>query len=116
MSKITLLPGETAIDSWTLFYTPPEGRKFNGNLTVTNQRLVYRTLYDASYNPASYHVTFNKEDKDIVYSISKADVSHVDVQKGFLSKKIIITLADGSKHEFNRGAMGVDKIMDAIKR
>jgi hypothetical protein len=116
MSKITLLPGETAIDTWTLFYTPPEGKKFNGDLTVTNQRLVYRTIYDAAYNPASYHVSFNKDDKDIIYSISKADISQVDVQKNFLSKRVIVTLADGTKHEFNRGAMSVDKLMDAIKR
>jgi hypothetical protein len=116
MSKITLLPGETTIDTWTLFYTPPEGKKFNGNLTVTNQRLVYRTIYDASYNPASYHVSFNKDDKDIIYSISKGDISHVDAEKSFLSKKVIVTLADGTKHEFNRGAMSVDKLMDAIKQ
>lgn len=115
MSKITLLSGETAIDNWMLFYTPPEGKKFNGNLTVTNQRLVYRTLYDASYNPASFHVTFSKEDKDIIYSISKADITNIEVQKSFLSKKVIVTLADGTKHEFNRGAMSVDKLVDAIK-
>ncbi|MBS1496856.1 MAG: hypothetical protein JSU03_08235 [Bacteroidetes bacterium] len=115
MNKITLLPGETIIDTWTLFYTPPEGKKFNGSLTVTEKRLVYRTLYDASYNPASFHVTFAKEDKDIIYSISKADITNVDVQKSFLAKKVILTLADGTKHEFNRGAMSVDNLVDAIK-
>ncbi|MBS1731319.1 MAG: hypothetical protein JSS67_11185 [Bacteroidetes bacterium] len=115
MNNITLLPGETLMDTWTLFYTPPEGKKFNGNLTVTSQRLVYRTVYDAAYNPASNHVTFNKEDKDIIYSISKADIINVDVQKSFLAKKVILTLVDGTKHEFNRGAMSVDKLVDAIK-
>jgi len=114
MNKIALLPGETTIDSWTLFYTPPEGKKFNGKLTVTNQRLLYRTLYDAAYNPASFHVTFSKEDKDIIYSISKADIAHIDIQKSFLAKKVIVTLTDGTKHEFNRGAMSVDKLADAI--
>jgi hypothetical protein len=116
MSSTALQPGENIIDTWSLFYTPPEGKQFNGNLTVTNQRLVYRTLYDAAYNPASFHVTFNRKDKDIIYCISKADIAHVDIQKSFLAKKVIITLADGTKHEFNRGAMSVDKLVDAIKR
>jgi len=114
MSNATLQPGETANDTWTIFYTPPEGKKFNGKLTVTNKRLIYRTLYDAAYNPASYHVTFDKEDKDVIYSINKADIAKVDVQKSFLAKKVIVTLSDGSKHEFNYGVMSVDKLVDAI--
>ena len=101
MTNTALQPGENIIDTWTIFYTPPGGKKFNGKLTVTNRRLIYRTLYDAGYNPASYHVTFDKEDKDIIYSINKTNIARVDVQKSFLAKKVIITLADGTKHEFN---------------
>lgn len=114
MSKVVLQPGETIIDTWTIFYTPPEGKKFNDKLTVTDRRLIYRTVYDAGYNPASYHVTFDKEDKDIIYFISKADIAHVDVQKSFLAKKVIITLSDRTKHEFNYGVMSVDKLVAAI--
>jgi hypothetical protein len=114
MNNTILQPGETATDTWSIFYTPPEGKKFNGKLTVTNKRLIYRTLYDASYNPASYHVAFNKEDKDIVFSINKADITRVDIQKNFLAKKVIITLSDGTKHEFNYGVMSVDKLVAAI--
>ncbi len=114
MSNIALQPGENLIDTWTIFYTPPGGKKFNGKLTVTNKRLIYRTLYDAAYNPASYHVTFDKEDKDAIYSINKTDIASVDVQKSFLSKKVIITLSDGSKHEFNYGVMNIDKLVAAI--
>lgn len=114
MSKTSLQPGENAVASWTLFYTPPGGKKFNGKLTVTNQRLIYRTLYDAGYNPASYHVTFSKEDKDIIYSISKADISNVASHKSFLANKVIVTLTDGTIHEFNRGMMGIDKLINAI--
>ena len=114
MSKAILLPAETAIDTWTIFYSPSVEKKFNGKLTVTNKRLIYRTLYDAAYNPASYHVAFDKEDKDIIFSFNKADIARVDTQKSFLAKKVIITLSDGSKHEFNYGVMSVDKLVDAI--
>ncbi|PZR29199.1 MAG: hypothetical protein DI535_04070 [Citrobacter freundii] len=114
MSMIALQPGENVIDTWSIFYIPPEGKKFNGKLTVTNQRLIYRTAYDAGYNPASYHVTFDKEDKDIVYAINKADIAGVDVQKSIFSKKVMITLSDGSKHEFNYGVMSIDKLVAAV--
>ena len=114
MSKEILQPGETAIDTWTIFYIPPEGKKFNGKLTVTNKRLIYRTLYDAGYNPVSYHVSFDKEDKDILFLINKADIARVDIQKSLFAKKVILVLADGSKHEFNYGMLSVDKLADAI--
>ena len=39
--NITLQPGETKIDTWTLLYLPPNGGKYNGKLTITNQRLLY---------------------------------------------------------------------------
>jgi len=114
MSNTALQTGENIIDNWAIFYTPPGGKKFNGKLTVTNRRLIYRTLYDAGYNPASYRVTFDKEDKDIIYSITKADISRVDVQKSLLAKKVIVTLSDGTKHEFNYGVMSIDKLVTAI--
>lgn len=114
MSQSLLQPGEAAIDTWSIFYTASGGKKFNGKLTVTNKRLIYRTLYDAAYNPASYHVAFDKEDKDIVFSINKADIARVDVQKNFFAKKVIITLADGTKHEFDYGVLSVDKLVEAI--
>jgi len=41
---MTLRPGETAIDTWTLIYTPPGGGKYDGKLTVTNQRLLYKVV------------------------------------------------------------------------
>ena len=114
MSSTALQPDENIIDTWSIFYTPPGGKKFNGKLTVTNRRLIYQTLYDAAYNPASLRVAFNRKDKDIIYSISKADITRVDVQKSFLAKKAIITLSDGTKHEFNYGVMNIDKLVDAI--
>ncbi|MEI9946140.1 MAG: hypothetical protein WDN26_18195 [Chitinophagaceae bacterium] len=114
MSSTVLQPGENIIDTWAIFYTPPAGKKFNGKLTVTNRRLIYRTVYDAAYNPASKHVMFSKEDKDIMYTISKADIARVDVQKSFLAKKVLITLSDGTRHEFNYGVLSVDKLVAAI--
>ena len=47
--NFTLLPGETKIDTWAILYIPPNGGKFNGKLAVTNQRLLYDAMYDASF-------------------------------------------------------------------
>lgn len=114
MSSTALQPDEKVIDTWSVFYTPPGGKKFNGKLTVTNRRLIYQTLYDAAYNPASIRVAFNKKDKDIYFYISKSDITGVDVQKSFFAKKAIVMLSDGTKHEFNYGLLNIDKLVSAI--
>ena len=46
--KIELQPGEQKINTWTLLYNGPKGHKYNGKLTVTNQRLIYDAQFDVS--------------------------------------------------------------------
>ena len=47
--------------------------------------------------------------------IDKSDITNVDVQKSFFSKKAILTLSDGSTHTFDYGALNIDKCVAAIQ-
>jgi hypothetical protein len=105
-----LQPGETAIDTWTLIYTPPGGGNYNGKLTVTNQRLLFDAIWDASVLG-----TLGNRAASGLLVIDKSDIAGLEVQKKFLSKKAILTLADGSVHVFNYGAMNIDKVVAAIE-
>jgi hypothetical protein len=113
--KIDFQPGETAIDTWTLFYIPPGGGKYNGKLTVTNQRLLYDAKYEAGL-VGQLASTMTVRWGSVGYlEIAKKDIQSVEVQKKLLSKKCILTLADGSKHTFDYGAMNIDKAVAAIE-
>ena len=106
-----LQPGETAIDTWTLLYTPPGGgSNYNGKLTVTNQRL----LYDAKWDATVLGILGNRSASGQLV-IDKSDIANLEVQKKLLSKKAILTLTDGSVHIFNYGAMNIDKVVAAIE-
>jgi len=107
---ISLQDGETEIDTWTLFYVPANGGKFNGKLTVTNKRLLYDAKFDASLIGVLGHRA-----ADGYLVISKDDISSVEVKKSFFSKKAIVTLTDGSQHVFDYGAMNIDKCAEAIQ-
>lgn len=107
---INLRPDEAAIDTWTLFYVPPNGGKYNGKLTVTNQRLLYDAKFDASLIGVLGHRAAEGG-----LEISKDDIRDVEVKKSFFSKKAIVTLTDGSQHIFDYGAMSIDKCADAIQ-
>jgi hypothetical protein len=113
--NITLQPGETKIDTWTILYVPPKGGKYNGKLTVTNKRLLYDAKFDVSAKGILEEFAFVKWGSEGFLEINKEDIENTEVQKSFLSKKCIITLKDGSKHTFDYGAMNIDKCAAAIQ-
>ena len=117
MSKFpfTLLADESIIDTWTILYIPPGGGKYNGKLSVTNKRLLYDAKYDVSAKGLLAEAMFMKWGSEGYLTIEKADITDVQTEKSFLSKKVIVTLKDGSKHIFNYGALNVDKVAEAIK-
>lgn len=113
--NITLLPGETKIDTWTILYVPPKGGKFNGKLTVTNKRLLYDAKFDVSAKGLLEEFMYVKWGSEGYLEINKDDIQSVDVQKSFFSKKCIVTLKDGSTHTFDYGALNIDKCVAAIQ-
>lgn len=108
--EITLREGETRIDTWTLFYVPQNGGKYNGRLTVTNKRLLYDAKFDASLIGVLGHRT-----AEGYLEIDKDEIQAVQIKKSFFSKKAIVTLTDGSEHIFDYGAMNIDKCAAAIE-
>ena len=113
---LDLNAGEKVLGKLTIFYIPPGGRgKYNGKLTVTDQRLLYDAKYDFSvlglHEPGIYGIV----DTEGGLQINKNDIATVDVEKRLLSKKAILTLSDGSKHTFDYGALPIDKCVAAIQ-
>jgi hypothetical protein len=113
--NISLQPDETNLGTWTLFYLPPSGGKYNGKLTVTSKRLLYDAMFDASFKGVVSEALFIKWGSEGYLEIDKKAIQGVEVQKKLLSKKCILTLADGSKHTFDYGALSIDKTVAAIQ-
>jgi hypothetical protein len=113
--EITLQPGEVNLGTWTLFYLPPGGGKYNGKLTVTNRRLLYDAKFDASFKGMVAEAVTIKWGSEGFLEIDKRNIQSVEVQKKLLSKKCILSLTDGSKHTFDYGAMNIDKTVAAIE-
>mgnify|MGYP003402621089 FL=1 len=113
-SPFTILPDEQVIDTWTILYIPPGGGKYNGKLTVTNKRLLYDAKYDVSAKGLLSEALFIKWGSEGYLEINKSEITDVQTEKSFLAKKAILTLADGSKHTFNYGALNIDKLVVAI--
>ncbi|MCR6722138.1 MAG: hypothetical protein NVV59_18035 [Chitinophagaceae bacterium] len=108
--KLELSPDETRIDTWTIHYTGPDNRSDSGKLTVTNRRLLFLPQHDAGSLSLSI---FNKNGLII---LEKSMIKNVTSQKSLLSKKVVITMYDGSVHVFNYGILNVEKIVSAVER
>ena len=113
--KITLEPGETTIDTWTLMYAPPGGGKYNGKLTITNKRLLYDVKLDVSVKGLISEALFAKWGSEGYLTLNKDDITKVEVEKKLLSKKCRITLSDGSVHTFDYGFLNIDKVATAVQ-
>jgi hypothetical protein len=113
--KAILQQDEVYLDTWSLFYLPPGGGKYNGKLTITNQRLLYDAMFDASFKGMVAGAVTTRWGSEGYLEIDKKHIQSVDVQKKLLSKKCILTLTDGSKHTFDYGALNIDKAVAAIE-
>lgn len=113
--KIELQPAESAIDTWAIVYIPPEGGKYNGKLTITNKRLLYNARSDVPAAGVLTEAFFEKEESGAYLEIDKTDITNVEVEKNFLTKKAIVILKNGSRHTFSYGALNIDKVVEAIK-
>ena len=112
--KFLLSEDEKEIDTWTILYIPPGGGKYNGKLTITNKRLFYDAKYDVSGKGLLSEALFSKWGSQGYLEIDKKDIKEVKSDKSFLSKKVILTLTDGSIHTFNYGALNIDKVVAAM--
>lgn len=122
--------GETELGKWTINYLPPSGGRYLGTLTVTNQRILFETRFDVSAITgaavglagaavAASALGLNKayvtyRENLINVAIPKEEIKDVNAQEKFFSKKVILTLKDGSVHAFDYGMLSVKKISEVI--
>lgn len=107
--KIEMQPGEITTDTWSINYFPPSGKKAIGKLSVTNQRLLFLPMHEVDA------LTLSIYNKKGLIVLTREEIKKVDVQKTFLSKKVLITMSDNSTHIFDYGVMNIDKLATAIQ-
>ncbi|MEO7445111.1 MAG: hypothetical protein ABIT96_07555 [Ferruginibacter sp.] len=111
---LLLEPGEIKKDTWAIQYISPACLRYNGKLTITNRRLVFTAKLNEYVNQSIADVLLEKDVKENLLVIIKADIKDLKVENNQLSKKAIVILNDGSRHTFNYGSLNIDRLVDAI--
>jgi hypothetical protein len=110
---LVLEPGEKIIDTWPLFYSPPEGGMYEVRCTITNRRLMYggqRMRITADLTGLVDLTTGNRD----WLVIPKHRIREIETKKSYLEKQVILTLDDGHRHAFSYGALNIDRLVEAI--
>lgn len=113
--KFNFQPGEQKIDTWTILYTSPKGDRYNGKLTITDQRLIYDAQFDVSAAGIVDEALFCKFGSEAFIVIPKSRIKSVESQKSFFAKKAIVILDNNEKHIFNYGMLNIDSVVKAIQ-
>jgi hypothetical protein len=106
--------GEQELGSWTVNYLPPDGGRYTGKLVVTPSRLLMDASFDTSLGGVLRQMVIVEGGHGYL-EIPKASIAGVEVKSSMLSKRVVLTLQDGSKHTLDYGMLSVRKIAEAIE-
>ena len=116
--------------TWTVNYLPEEGGRYTGKLTVTDEKLLFKSLYESSnktivkaifldvsaYAAAGGHNVYRySNDDEVCVDIPVGDIVGVEGVRKFLMKRAVVTLREGSTFVFDYGLLSVKKLVAAIQ-
>ena len=113
---VTLQPGEEDLGTWMLIHRPENGDgHYNGNLKITNRRLLYDGTRDSHFEGLIVEAVLQKWTGDGLLEIEKDAITDIQVSKSLFRKQVTLTLADGSRYAFDRGMLSIDRLVEAIR-
>lgn len=111
--SFTLAEGEQELGGWTLNYLPPGGGRYTGRLVVTDRRLLFDAQFDTSVTGTLKSLIILEGGHGYL-EIPRAAIRSTEARSGLLSKRVVVTLDDGSQHAFDYGMLSVKKIAEAL--
>ncbi len=110
-----LEPDENLIGKWTIVYKPENKGLYNGNLYVTDKRLIYDAKFDLSATGLIKETLMLQWGSQKFLAIPKSEIENTEIKSSFFKKQLIVHLKDGSKHIFDYGMLSVKKLAEAVK-
>jgi hypothetical protein len=118
------------LGEWTVNYLPEEGGRYTGKLTVTDEKLLFASLYESSnktivkaifldvgtFAAAGGHSVYRySNDDEARVDLPAAEIARVDAAKKGIMKRAVVTMNDGQQFVFDYGMLSVQRLVEAIQ-
>lgn len=118
------------LGEWAVNYLPEEGGRFTGKLTVTDEQVSFRSLYESSnktivkaifldvssFAAAGGHTVYrHSTDDEARVELPVAEIAGVEATKKGLLKQAVVTMQGGEVFVFDYGMLNPKKIVAAIE-
>ena len=118
------------LGEWIVNYLPEEGGRYTGKLTVTDEKVVFVSLYESSnktivkaifldvgsFAAAGGHNVYRySNDDEARVELPVTEIAGVKATKKRLLKQAVVTMQGGEEFVFDYGMLSVKKIVEAIE-
>ncbi len=118
------------LGEWTVNYLPEEGGRYTGTLTVTDEKVVFSSLYESSnktivkaifldvgsFAAAGGHTVYRySDDRQARVDLPVEEIAGVGAGKRGMMKQAIVAMKDGQQFVFDYGLLSVKKLVAAIE-
>ena len=118
------------LGEWTINYLPEEGGRYTGKLTVTDEKVVFASLYESSnktivkaifldvgtFAAAGGHTVYRYSNEDeATVDLPTSEIVGVDAAKKGMMKRAVVTMKGGEEFVFDYGMLSVKKLVAAIE-
>ena len=118
------------LGEWTINYIPEEGGRYTGKLTLTAEKLLFKSLYESSnktivkaifldvgtFAAAGGHTVYRySNDDEATVDLPVAEIARVEPSKKGMMKRAVVTMQGGETFVFDYGMLSVKKLVATIE-
>ncbi len=118
------------LGNWVVNYLPDEGGRYTGKLKLTDEKIVFVSLYESSnktivkaifldvgsFAAAGGHSVYRySNDDEARVELPVSEITGVKATKKGLLKQAVVTMQGGEEFVFDYGMLSVKKIVEAIE-
>ena len=115
---------------WTINYIPEEGGRYTGKLAVTDEQVLFKSLYESSnktivkaifldvgtFAAAGGHTVYRySNDDEATVDLPVAEIARVEAAKKGMMKRAVVTMTGGEQFTFDYGMLSVKKLVATIE-
>lgn len=114
MAKFKCNEGEKELGRWTTNFLPHGGGRYTGQLTITDQRLVFHAQFDTSVGGIVGELFFVKSDEGNFISIPREKIKKIEPKTGLLKKRVIVSTDNEQTYIIDNGMLSIKSILGAL--